>query len=325
MPQLPPPPTWCRSLKWVAQFEHAHVVSNSQFMKPVPSIGNGLTMDEHEPFHLALLKRSNVGWDTDRFWYLGMLPDIPTLSNDPLFHPFGIDFNRLPIVQVPGGFQLEEGLRTVWADLEHLLDFTCRILSHKFLNIIPYATCLPPNPSSANYLAVFETADGARRSAHRARRLVLAWLCYAACCIASSLQSPNTHPPYWFQILENSEPPFPPFWLDTIGRSPILADFTGDLPRRGLYLNVIPNWQVMPLLHIFVNAGVVVSLCYPKGFSSKSLYQKYFAPPIKALQQLLELNTCVPERSTSSSKELPPADSLAWGFDMRGPDFSTLR
>ncbi|KAK7696527.1 hypothetical protein QCA50_001185 [Cerrena zonata] len=94
-PQAPlPPPPWVRDFCHIFETEHIFVVSNVEYLAPQPP-GNGKDLDPGELFHLDLLKKTS--WATDRFWYLGMLPKTPSLANDPLFKPFSIPFNHLPI------------------------------------------------------------------------------------------------------------------------------------------------------------------------------------------------------------------------------------
>ncbi|KAK7676126.1 hypothetical protein QCA50_020911 [Cerrena zonata] len=90
-------------------------------------------------------------------------------------------------------------------------------------------------------------------------------LSYVAALIAASLKNGEAFPPHWYQALANTAPPFPPFWLDRIINSRILTDFSGNLHRRGLYVNTEGKWQLLSLLHIFTDANAPVWLAYPKG------------------------------------------------------------
>lgn len=313
MPTLPPPPSWIKQFNKVHETEYSYVVSNRDSLAPQPQGGNGLEIDVEEPFHLSLLKQPI--WGADRFWYLGMLPEIPSLIKDPLFHLFGIDFKRLPIVQVSGGYQLKDNVARAWADNEQLLNVTRQILQGRFLPYCPLATCPPPSASSSDYFAIFQTEDAARRSAHRARRLILAMLCYVSSLIAASVNMGSGTPPLWFQALASAQPPFPPFWLDKIGLSPILTDFSGNLRRRGLYINVAGDWQIIDLLYIFTNANAPVWLCYPKGFKPKSNFQKYLAPTPKSIEELKQRS----KQPQAGPSQAPPVE---WNIiDLRGPDF----
>ncbi|KAK7689208.1 hypothetical protein QCA50_007899 [Cerrena zonata] len=278
MSRHPPPPPWVRDFCHVFETEHAFVVSNIKYLAPQPP-GNGKDLDPGEPFHLDLLKKTS--WATDRFWYLGVLPKTPSLTNDPLFKPFSIPFNHLPIERVQGGYKLKADVCKVWGNLNQLLLWMCRVLQNAFLRFAPLHTCPPPSAASANYAL-----------------------------IAASFQADTAFPPPWYQVLDAQRPRCPPFWLDKILTSRILIDFTDALPRRGLYVNTQGNWQLLEFLYIFLNANTPVWLAYPKGSKPPSDLAATLAPSKEAIQSVQRRS----QMSAPGPSRAPPQE-LQYGYD----------
>ncbi|KAK7684533.1 hypothetical protein QCA50_012480 [Cerrena zonata] len=238
--------------------EHCVMVSNVERCAELPA-GNGLELREDEPFHISLLTRRV--WAQDNFWHLGM------------------SFDKIPIEETDDGqFTLKPAVSDTWLQLQYCMVATYDVLRAKFLSLAPLRTRLPPYPQSTNFHGTHATELAARRAAHRTRRIFLAWQCLIACAIAASNRGEKVEPPAWFRALSDSEVPFPPFWLDRIGKSPILMNFTPDTPRRGMVVNMYEEWGFWSLLDVFHEACIPMWLCFPHGETIKYKLAKDLYP-----------------------------------------------
>lgn len=143
-------------------------------------------------------------------------------------------------------------------------------------------------------------------------------LSYVAALIAASLKNREAFPPHWYQALADTAPPFPPFWLDRIINSRILTDFSGNLHRRGLYVNTEGKWQLLSLLHIFTDANAPVWLAYPKGGKPVGDYERLLAPR----KQVIEGICLWSQQSQAGPARAPPLQQQqSSGHNLPGPDF----
>ncbi|KAK7677675.1 hypothetical protein QCA50_019366 [Cerrena zonata] len=256
-------PEWYSDFSHVVWKENCVVASNHPKDKDLPA-GNGLMMSQDQPFHLALLTHRQ--WGHDKFWYLCMLPEHPSLVRDPLFSPLSIPFHHLPIVSTPdGGFTLADSIVQSWQRLQYLTVLSYNVLKEKFLPLVPLATTLPPYPQRCGFAEKHPTEMTARKAAHRARKIFLGWLCLLSCTVAASRRVAKASPPAWFQTLAMSKARFPPFWLDKIASSPIISEFSSLVPRRGMAVNMSVEWGFWTLYPVLRVAGVPLWLCFPHG------------------------------------------------------------
>ena len=253
----------CTDFKNAFRSMHCDIVSNSPH--PVlPPEGSGLDDEEDRPFHLGLL-RERI-WGCDDFWYLALLPRCLTFKTEPLFHMLALPFDDLPINEVvPGVWQLTPAMRSDWLWLEYHVIATYNVLKEAFGGLVPLKTKLPPCPRTTRFWATHNDEDEARRAVHRARRLFFPWLCLISACILKSPLNTGSGPTEWFKLLAALSPPLDASWLDNIASSRIVTCFDHTMPRRGLVVNMVPEWSFwrsLPILHYSV---MPIWLCFPHG------------------------------------------------------------
>lgn len=269
-------PQWCNLFTHTFWTESCIIVTNSPETMVLPE-GDSLTMPQDEPFHLSLLTRPI--WGKDNFWYLSFLPSCPTLSTDPLFKPLSPPFSELKIERMNNGrYSLQLSTLNMWIQLEYYLVATYNALKNQHMEFMPMRTKIPPYPQSTKYNGTHDTEKNARRAAHRARRIFLAWLCLVASIIAHATRPVKSGPPSWFRTLAKADPPFPPFWLDKICRSEILTSFTPDFPRRGFAVNMCVEWGFLDMFHMFEVASIPIWFCFPHGASFQTGIARYLYP-----------------------------------------------
>ncbi|KAK7685965.1 hypothetical protein QCA50_010775 [Cerrena zonata] len=304
-------PVDCTDMK--ARFQHVfwaeHCVIASNAERPVPTPpGSGLDMHEDELFHLSLL--TTRLWGQDNFWYLAFLPRYPSLARDPLFRKLGMPFDQLPIEKGDGDlFVLRPSVSDAWLQLQYCVVATYDILRAKFLPLVPLQTRMPPLPQSTNFHGAHNNEMAARRAAHQTRRIFLAWLCLIASAIASSNQLPPATPPAWFRALAGADVALPPFWLDKIALSPILARFSPDYPRRGMVVNMSREWGFWSLMGILQQGAIPLWLCFPHGV----------VPTYRLAKQLYPSSEGIARAKESFDRG---DDDMDWGDDLRNKQAS---
>ena len=256
-------PAWASAFQHVFWTEHCSILSNSS-STVIPPLGSGLDDEGDRPFHLSLLHHRV--WGRDDFWYLCFLPRELSFEHDPLFHPLAAEFDRLPIQRGEDGrWKMKSDLVIVWLRLEWHVVATYNVLKEDFGGLVPLRTKLPPCPRSTGFWSTHATEDEARRAAHRARRYFHPWLCLLTMCIARSGPGPVLGPSIWFKALASYRPSFDPFWLDNIESSPILTCFDSTMPRRGLIVNMVPNWTFLNGFPFRYLTCMPMWLCFPHG------------------------------------------------------------
>ncbi|KAK7677656.1 hypothetical protein QCA50_019347 [Cerrena zonata] len=273
----PTNPAWSASFEHVHWTEHCVVRSNSARPAAFPP-GSGVDLRETELFHLSLL--TTRLWGQDNFWYLAMLPRYPSFARDPLFKPLAASFDDLPIEQTDSGkYLLRRSLARVWSQLELHMIQTYNILRAKYLPYVPLNTVVPPYPRTSGFTELHSSELVARKAAHRTRRLFLAWMCLISFAIRASRPKDDVRPPSWFMALADASPALPPFWIDNIMNSPILAFFGPQVPRRGMVINMSREWGFFALIDILATACIPIWLCFPHGLVPTTKLAKLLYPP----------------------------------------------
>ena len=186
-------------------------------------------------------------WATEAFWYSAFIPRYPDFRGDPAFGYL----EKYEIERCEGGYRLHEETCRGWISLERHTCFTLVVLEHACDKLWPTRTRLPLSPEIFRYHHVHPTERDVRRACWKARGAFCNMIGYMAACVTILNTHYPTGPPKWVQVVSLVQPSHP-YWFHAFTTSPLVADFTGAVPRQGLIVDMTSNTtanSMLPMLH----------------------------------------------------------------------------